>query len=331
MILVTGASGHVGSNLVRTLLEQKETVRAMVREDHRSLDGLSVEMMQADLRYPETLDPLLSDVEVVYHCAAHIAVGSDGGRCQKINVEGTANLLEACKNAGTRRLIYFSSIHGMSPDPVDEVLDENRALVSLENAPPYDRSKAAAETLALEAAAHGLEVVIIAPTGVLGPHDFKPSRMGRVLQAMSERRFPALLDSGFDWVDARDVGKAAIAAAHNAPSGSKYVISGGWASMKQLAATVEAACGAPSPSWFLPIWAARMGVPFAAFWSLLTRNEPSLSNASLNILSHQARQVSQEKAQRELGHNPRPLLETVTDSLRWANEVGVIDIELTNA
>jgi len=331
MILVTGVSGHVGSSLVRLLLEQQEEVRAMVRADQRSIQGLSVQPMTADLCHPDTLTPLLEGIDLVYHCAAHIAVGADAGQCQKVNVEGTRNLIEACKRAGTRRLMYFSSIHAMDPDPVDEILDETRALVGPHGTAPYDCSKAAAETLALEAQNQGLETVVIAPTGVLGPHDFKPSRMGRVLQAMSEHRFPALLDSGFDWVDARDVCKAAIAAAAAAPSGSKYVISGGWASMKELAATVETACGTPPPSWFLPIWSARMGVPFATLWSWLTRTEPSLSNASLNILAHQARQVSQERALQDLGHRPRPLVETVTDSLRWAKQAGMIDIEIKDA
>ena len=303
----------------------------MVREDQRSIEGLSVQPMTADLLHPNTLGPLLDGIDLVYHCAAHIAVGADSGQCQRVNVEGTRNLIEACKSAGTRRLVYFSSIHAMDPDPVDEVLDETRALVGLHGAPPYDRSKATAETLALEARNHGLEIVVIAPTGVLGPYDFKPSRMGRVLQAMAERRFPALLDSGFDWVDARDVCQAAIAAATHAPSGSKYVISGGWASMKQVAGAVESACGATPPSLSLPIWSARMGVPFAALWGWMTRTEPSLSNASLNILAHQARQVSQERALLDLGHRPRPLVETVADSLIWAKQAGIIHIEIRDA
>ncbi|MEJ2756885.1 MAG: NAD-dependent epimerase/dehydratase family protein, partial [Anaerolineales bacterium] len=131
MIIITGASGMVGGNLVRALLAQGRPVRALVHHDHRALDNLDVETITADLTDPTSLRQAFAGAETVYHLAGSISIRMDNWEeAKQVNVEGTRNVVEVCLHCGVRRLIYFSSIHAYQQDPLDQILDENRPLVA---------------------------------------------------------------------------------------------------------------------------------------------------------------------------------------------------------
>jgi dihydroflavonol-4-reductase len=128
-VVVTGAAGHIGGNLVRMLLADGRKVRAMLREDERAVAGLDVERVRGDLFEPETLRRAFDGADVVYHLAARITiVGALGGLVERTNVEGPRNVARACRDAGVRRLVHFSSIHAFVQPPVGEPLDETRPL-----------------------------------------------------------------------------------------------------------------------------------------------------------------------------------------------------------
>jgi len=151
-------------------------------------------------------------VEVVYHAAARISLKHDDPVATRINTEGARNVVEACLAAGVRRLVHFSSIHACSPNPPDQPIDEARPL--FDDSPlAYDRSKAAGEGEVRAGIERGLDAVIVVPTAVIGPNDFKPSRMGRLVVDVCKRRLPATVEGGFNWVDVRDVAAGALAAA----------------------------------------------------------------------------------------------------------------------
>jgi len=176
MIVVTGASGLVGGNLVRALLSQGRLVRALVHHDRRALDGLDVETTSADLNDPASLEQAFRGAQVVYHLASIISIRMDNWEeLERVNVNGTRNVLEACLHCGVRRLVYFSSIHAYQQKPFDQPLDESRLLLTDDQVPPYERSKAAAELIVRQAPECGLDIVIIVPTAILGPYDFRPS------------------------------------------------------------------------------------------------------------------------------------------------------------
>jgi dihydroflavonol-4-reductase len=139
---------------------------------------------------------------------------------------------------------------------------------------------------------------------------------------MAQGRLPALVDGGFNWVDARDVVKGAICAEEHAPTGAKYLLSGHWASMCDLAGMVEEISGVPSPKLVCPLWLAPVGTPFAAYASI-TRTRPLYTRASLMAMRSN-RHMSHEKAARDLGYNPRPLLDTIRDTLHWFTENGYL-------
>ncbi|PRQ00027.1 3 beta-hydroxysteroid dehydrogenase/Delta 5--_4-isomerase [Enhygromyxa salina] len=319
-VVVTGASGHLGANLVRALLARGERVRVLV---HRSSSALreiedQLERVDGSVCEPDTLGPAFEGARRVYHLAGVISIDGDReGLVHRVNVEGTRNVARACVERGVERLVSVSSVHAYDMDPRDEVLDEGRRQVadSLAHS-AYDRSKALGERAVRAAIDDGLDAVIVNPTGVMGPVDFGPSRLGQLLRDLADGRLPALLDGGFDFVDVRDVAAGVIAAGERGRCGHNYILGNAWYSIRELASLVEAAGGRRPPRLVSPAWAARMGVPFARVASRLTGREPMFTRESLDILDSN-RSISSRKAQTELGHSPRPLAETVADTLAW--------------
>ena len=213
-VVVTGAAGHLGSNLVRALLARGESVRAMVHENREPLADLEVEQVRGDVRDPESLRRAFAGTDVVYHLAGVISIDGDrGGLVREVNVDGAANAAEAALAAGVRRMVHVSSIHAFRMTPLDRPLDETRARV--EDKPgehaAYDRSKAEGERRVRLVVEKGLDCVIVHPSAVIGRLDFAPSRMGRVFLDLYHRSMPALIDGGFDFVDVRDVTQGTIA------------------------------------------------------------------------------------------------------------------------
>jgi dihydroflavonol-4-reductase len=322
-IAVTGATGHIGANLVRALVLRGDQVRALVHDDERALDGLGVEKVNVDIRDLAGLERAFAGCDQVFHLAARISIApGDGDEVHAVNVEGTRNVVEACLRQKVKRLIHFSSIHALSPEPRDAAVDETRPLAK-ESWLPYDRSKAAGELEIQRGIARGLDAVTVNPTAVLGPHDYKPSPMGTVLLDLYHRRLPALLDGGFDWVDVRDVVSGALAAAEKGRTGERYLLSGQRRTISELAKTVEEVTGSRPPMFVSPMWLARASAPFAAGFARLLGKPPRLTAESLHALrNHQL--VSHDKAVRELGYSARPLKETVSAAFDWFKQANVV-------
>ena len=324
-IAVTGATGHVGANLVRTLVDGGHTVRALVhRGNRRGLDGVGCEFADGDLADGASLARAFDGCERVFHLAARISiVPGDEELVRAVNVDGTRNVVAACEKARVRRLVHFSSIHALSPEPHDQPIDETRALTSSPRMPPYDRSKAQAEREVLAGIERGLDAIIVNPTAILGPHDYVPSAMGRVLLDLYHRKLPALVDGGFDWVDVRDVVWGALAAADRAPTGARYLLSGARRTVAELAGLVHEITGVRPPRLVSPMWLARVGAPFATAAARVVGKQPLYTRHSLHALrNHQL--VSHDKATRELGYAPRPLVETLTAAFDWFREAGAL-------
>jgi dihydroflavonol-4-reductase len=322
-VIVTGASGHLGANLVRALLAQGRTVRALIHHERRGIGGLDVEVVQGDVRDLDSLRRAFAGVEVVYHAAARIAVSADP-LVEAINVGGTRNVVEACLRADVRRLIHLSSIHALQQEPLDQPLDEDRPLVDPARAAPYDRSKAAAEGEVRAGIAQGLDAVILNPTAMIGPHDAYPSHVGQALISLCGGRMPALVAGGFDWVDVRDVAQGALRAEERADTGARYLLSGRWASVRELAGIVAELSGVRAPWFVCPTWLARAVAPLAVAWARLKDGRPLFTPFSVRTLRSN-RQISHARAARDLGYAPRPLDETLADTLHWFCEAGYLD------
>jgi dihydroflavonol-4-reductase len=324
-VVVTGATGHIGANLVRALIEKGRSPRCLVHVGTKPLDGLNIELVRGDTCDVESLCHAFQGADVVYHLAACISLSmADWPRIEAVNVGGTRNVIEACLRTGVRRLVHFSSIHALVQEPLETPVDENRSLADSEKCPPYDRSKAAAEKEIRRGIERGLDAIIINPTGVIGPYDYQPSFLGEAILSMAQNRLPAFVTGGFDWVDVRDVVAGAMSAEAIAPAGSTYLLSGHWVSMCDIAAIVAEITGVKNNKFVCPLWLARLGAPVIEGVSRVRGKRPLYTGVSLRALRSN-RHISHDKATRELGYQPRPFRETLEDTLRWFEANGQLE------
>lgn len=329
LVAVTGATGHVGTNLVRALLDRGDKVRVLVhnegkgdRDGDRCLEKLDVERVPGSITDRDSLRALVDGAERVFHLAAKISLDPrERSSMERINVEGPRNIIEACQKASVRRLVHFSSIHAFASEPTTQPIDEDRSLASGAHLPPYDATKAAGERVVRDAVEKGFDAIIVNPTGILGPHDYRPSHMGEVLLDLYHRRLPGLVSGSFDWVDVRDVVAGAIAAADRAPRGGRYLLSGHRRTVKEVASLVEQVTGSRRPFLVSPMWLARAVAPGAVAWARIVGRRPLFTPASLVALRNHC-DVRNARAAKDLGYNPRPTEVTIRDTFDWLRAEG---------
>ena len=169
------------------------------------------------------------------------------------NIDGARNVAEAALKNGVKRFIHCSSNHVFDLKDHGKTINENTIRVTTDS-PVYDRTKYAGEIAVRDLIKMGLPAVVNPPTGVIGPGDHRPSRMGQVLIDLSSKKLPALISGGFNWVDVRDVCVGALAAEEFGRIGESYILSGQWHSTRQLATFGEEITGTPPPNFDLPMW-----------------------------------------------------------------------------
>jgi dihydroflavonol-4-reductase len=322
-IAVTGASGHVGANLCRSLLAEGHQVKALVHQNSNPLQGLGLELVHGNLNDPDVLRKLCKDTEIVFHLAAMISIDGQKDKLFEVNVEGTRNLINVIRENGVRRLVHFSSIHALSHRPYDQSMDETRPLIT-EGPMWYEITKSTAEKMVLDATMSGLDAVVINPTAIIGPNDFKPSLVGTVLIRLYKNSLPALVPGGYDWVDVRDVVRGAMAAMDKGRKGERYILSGKWVSVTDLAKLVEKVTGNRVNKFMIPTLVAKIGVPFIKAYAKIVHQEPLYTYESLRALNEVNTMISHKKANIELGYSARDFEVTIRDTMDWFRTHGYI-------
>jgi dihydroflavonol-4-reductase len=321
---VTGASGHLGANLVRALIERKVEVRALVHHDTRALEGLDIKRVSGNVLDKESLMRAFSGADVVFHLAGRISVVKwDSKEVEAVNITGVQNVVNACMATGVKRLVHISSFHAHMQEPLDEPLDESRPLLDPGSYPPYNHSKAEGERIVRAAITKGFDAVIINPSGMLGPHDYKPSHFGATLLSMAKGKMPATVDAGLSWVDIRDVAEGMINAYEHAKVGAKYILSGHWVTLEYIARQVACITGVKPPKIILPMWIAKASAPLATFIDRIRGRCPLFTSISMRELQSNPN-TSHAKASRELGYEPRPLEQTIADTVYWFRSHGFL-------
>ncbi len=325
-VVVTGATGHIGANLVRSLLKAGQPVRALCHNPghNRSLEGLEIERVAGDVLEPASLRAAFEGAEVVYHLAAKISiVGDPTGEVWATNVAGARNAAEAALHCGVRRYVHVSSCHAFDMNRKGEAISEEAPRPGPGH-PVYDRSKFAGEGQVRRVVEQGLDAVIVNPAGVLGPHDYGPSRMGQFFLKLIRQELPALVAGGFHWVDSRDLAQGLMAAAERGRSGANYLLVGQWLSVEDLAGMAAVVTGVSTPAFVSPMWAARLGAPFVAAIHKLSGAEPLYTAEGLHALrAHKV--MSAAKAEADLGWSPRSIQETVEAVYASFAERGLVE------
>jgi dihydroflavonol-4-reductase len=241
----------------------------------------------------------------------------------RVNVLGTRNVLRAARRAGVRRLVHASTIETLllpnAPSPIDEGLPISPELIPGE----YGRSKALSEVEVMRAAEDGLEAVIVNPTGVIGPRDFKPSFFGHFLTILARGLMPVLVPGGFDLVDVRDVARGCRAAMARGRSSQRYLLAGDYMTVEEIASAVEAAGGATRPRITVPLWLAELAAHFTPAFYRLTGLRPLFTQTALGLLSD-GRRISSAKAREELGYAPTDPRSGLQEAIDWFRRAGVL-------
>jgi len=319
MILVTGAGGHIGNVLVRELVNRGQKVRALLLdgEDDTPLKGLDIEIMEGNILRPTDLGRAMQGVDTVYHLASMISISPGMEEVmRRINIEGTQNVIDAARAVGVRRLVYTSSIHALCRPPEGKVICEDVAFDPQSPAGPYDRTKAEASLLVQKAVSEGMDAVIVCPTGVVGPYDYRRSEMGLLVLGWIRDRLNLLVEGSFDFVDVRDVALGHILACEHGKTGSVYLLSGERISLQKMAQTVQETIGRKAPTIVVPFELAIFFTYFTPLWYRLTRTKARFTRYALETVASNSL-ISNEKARRELGYQPRSMKESLIDTVAW--------------
>jgi dihydroflavonol-4-reductase len=319
MILVTGATGHIGNVLIRALLARGKKVRALVRPGPLpvSLTGLNVELVRGDVLERDSLRPAVHGIDLVYHLAARIRLlpGPDP-ETERVNLEGTRNLLAVLPGSRVRRLIYASSIYALRPPAGGGPLDESCPFDPGQARGVYDRSKAQASLEVQAAVDRGLEAVLVCPTAVIGPYDFQGSDAGRGIRYHLRPGLNFYVAGAYDFVDVRDVADGFIRAAEKGRPGAVYILGGERLSVRQVAQIVWEASGSWHVGIKVPTGLARLAAGILPFYAHLTGSTPLFTPYALEALASNS-VIRHTRAEVELGYLPRPARLAVLAAVRW--------------
>src|ERR1051325_1046782 len=306
---VTGASGFIGANLVHELVARGHYVKALLREksDLRGLADVEFERVTGDVTDGEKLKSAMSGCEWCFHVAAsyHLWL-RDYRPMYAANVEGTRNVIEAAARAGCSRIVYTSTVGciGLPQEENGRVVptDETAPVSEAQMSNHYKRSKWRAECLAIELARKGLPVVIVNPTAPVGPRDVKPTPTGQVIVDFLNRKMPAYLDTGLNWVNVGDVAAGHVLAAKNGRVGERYILGhadGNW-TMREAFAALEEIADVPAPRTRIPYWVALAAAYANETVSAVTRQPPKAPLAGVRMAKYKMF-FNPGKAIRELG------------------------------
>lgn len=318
--LVTGATGHLGASLVRRLLDDGEAIRVLMRpdRDNGALDGLDVERVHGDLRDRASIVQAVKGCSRVYHCAALVST-IEGNAAHKrdvydTNVLGTRHILDAAAARGVDKVVVSGSLSATGHAP-DQASHEDMPFYPFDRHLPYGFTKHLVEHQCLRAHADGLNVVVATSCAILGPHDYAPSRIGRVLIDHAHGQLRAYIPGGFEFVSTRDIAEGHVLAMRKGRSGQKYIISTAYSSVDDLLSLFGEVTGRPKPRLRLPapVMAAIAEVADKTWFRAFPNKPRRFTPAAVRLLTLR-RRADHGKAREELGFQPTPLRQAVQEA-----------------
>jgi dihydroflavonol-4-reductase len=326
-VLVTGASGFVGSAVARALVARGAKVRVLIRatSPRTNVAGLDVEVADGDMRDRADMARAMAGRRYAFHVAADYRLWArDPEEIVRNNLAGVTAVMEAALAAGVERLVYTSSVATLRIPDDGTPGDEAGPLTEAEAIGAYKRSKVAAERRVERYVAEaGLPAVIVSPSTPIGPRDVKPTPTGRILVEAARGRMPAYVDTGLNLVHVDDVAQGHLLALAAGRIGERYVLGGQDASLSEILAQVARVTGRPAPKVKLPIRPLYPLAEIAEFAARITGKEPFLTKDSLKMASHHM-YFSSAKAERELGYAARPYGEAVAEAIGWFRAQGYL-------
>jgi dihydroflavonol-4-reductase len=319
--LVTGATGFIGSAMVRCLLNAGHQVRVMVRDDSAltNLQNLDVEIVKGDLARPDTLQNPVKGCDTLFHLAADYRLWvRDSNILYQVNVEGTKNLMQAAIKAGVSKIVYTSSVATLGLHSDGTPADENTPVGLGDMIGHYKRSKYLAEqTVQKMIDEQKLPAIIVNPSTPIGPRDIKPTPTGRMVLDAACGRMPAFVDTGLNVVHVDDVAKGHLLALQYGVIGERYILGGYDMSLQQILNIIADITGRPAAKIKLPHNLVLPVAYVSEAWAWLTRGAEPRATVDGVRMSKKLMYFSSDKARQALGYAPRPASEALADAVDW--------------
>jgi dihydroflavonol-4-reductase len=329
-VLVTGASGFVGSAVARALLDRGYAVTALVRASspRGNIEGIGLDIAIGDMTDQASVEAAARGSRYLFHVAADYRIWArDPEEIVRHNLDGTGAVMRAALEAGVERVVYTSSVATLGVKPgadKDAPADETNPLTPQTAVGAYKRSKVVAERLVERMIAEqGLPAVIVNPSTPIGPRDIKPTPTGRIIVEAATGKAPAFVDTGLNLAHVDDVAAGHLLALDKGRIGERYILGGQDVTLKQLFADIAALAGRKPPTVELPRGPL---YPLARMFEALaqvTGKEPMLTVDALDM-SKRRMFFTSAKAKAELGYTARPYREAIADAMSWFREHGYI-------
>ena len=337
LYIVTGAAGNLGSAIVRNLVSKNMNVRAFVLQGEEAAKHLpdEAQVIEGDVTDVSTLKTLFADIQdgtttYVIHCAAMVSVSSlVADRIWHVNVDGTQNIIDKCKEHNSR-LIFIGSTGAIPEQPMGTAIKEidhfdSDAVIGL-----YDQTKAASSQLVLDAI-HNSEIdgCLILPSGISGPGDYTFGNVAGVIKEYVEGKMPAGVEGTFNCADNRDMAEAIIRACKDGRTGENYILSGDQINMKAVFDILAAHTGLPTIKTILPASIGKMiGKASDLAEGMTHKPQRMTSFAVYNLLRNN--EFDSSKAIAELGYDPRPMAQSIAEEIDWMLAEGIVTIPETD-
>jgi dihydroflavonol-4-reductase len=319
MIVVTGATGHLGNVLVKRLIKDGYKVGLLVHNKSPKdiIGDIPYEIFQGDITDYKTLLPAFKKAEAVFHLAAKISISTgEYEELLRVNVGGTANVVKACKESGVKKLLYVSSIHACQETPQGLPITENVPETIDYVVGDYAKSKVLAYHKVMEGVKDGLDAVVVFPTGIIGPFDYRPSQIGQLVRDFLLGKPVRYIEGAYNFVDVRDVVSGMMQAFLKGRTGEGYLLGGSKVTVLELYEELQKINGTKAKLQKIPSKLAYYLSFAAEAFSKLAKKEPLFTPYSVRTLNSNSL-ISLEKARTELGYNPRPFSQTLEDEVTW--------------
>ena len=325
--LVTGATGFIGSHILRNLVNRGERVKILIRKTSKTtnIDGIEAERIYGDVLDIESVREALKGCDTLYHTAGFVSFRkADYDRMFEINVNGTKKVFSAALEAGVKKAIYTSSQAAVGVDPSGGIANEETPFTLEKLGIQYLNTKYYAEKEALKFCEKGLPLVVVNPSVVIGPGDIYLSSTGFILW-FCQNKFPGYMDGTMNVVDVEDVAKGHLLAAEKGRIGERYILGNRDLTIKELFELLERVTGISRPKLKIPYLMAYISGFFVE--RILGLSFPNYSTMDLDSvrLSKYKWFCDSSKAKSELGYTQSPIEETVKKTVRWFKDNGYID------
>ena len=320
LYIITGAAGHLADTIIRYLRKTDCLIRGLILPTEYRKDTEKVKYYRGDVTIPESMEDVFAESEkyetYVIHAAGIISIEDrKNPLIYKVNIGGTKNIIRQCLSHKVKRLIYISSVHALPANVNMATIAESAVFSGSLVTGDYARSKAEATRTVLDSVRWGLDAVVVLPSGIIGPYDAGRNHIVQLIKMYITGRLPVSVTGGFDFVDVRDAAQGCIKAIRHGITGSCYILSNRYYTIKEILEYARKAIGGRRPLC-IPAGVANAFAPLCEWAARLSGTRPLFTKYALSTLAANIH-FTHDKATAELGYRPRDMRITIVDTISW--------------